>query len=153
MRNRSSQHSSLFLLELIAAIFFFCLASAICIRFFVKSHSLTQDARNLDMAVNQTSNFAELFRSEDDFSALLEEQYEKGSFSHDKTNFIFYYNKDFTFCQKDNAAFTLTIHMESREEICTAEFTVFNIDKKEQIYSLETEKFIAKGGLSNEKEE
>lgn len=153
MRNQSSRHSSLFLLELIAAIFFFCLASAICIRFFVKSHSLAQDTRNLDMAVNQTSNFAELFRSEEDFLSLLEAQYEEGSLSHDESDFILYYDKDFTFCQKDNAAFTLTIHMEKREEICTAEFSFFNVDKKEQIYSLETEKFIAKGGLSDEKEE
>ncbi len=46
-RNRA-QSSSLFLLELILAILFFSLASAVCVQFFVKSHLLSRDARNLN---------------------------------------------------------------------------------------------------------
>ena len=51
-RNRAKS-SSLFLLELVLAILFFSLASAVCVQFFVKSHILSRDAQRLNHAVSE----------------------------------------------------------------------------------------------------
>lgn len=49
-------------MELIIAILFFSLASAVCLRMFAKSHQLSTDASAGNQAVNQTVNVAELIR-------------------------------------------------------------------------------------------
>ncbi len=149
MSRQSSRHSSLFLLELIAAIFFFCLASAVCIRFFVKSHTLSQDAHNLDMAVNQTSLFAELFRNEDDFIKLAREQCPDGTFSDDLSTFTLYYDRNWTPCSKKHAVFSLVIHIKNNESSSTATLTVIKQDTDDEIYSLHVEKYTG-GGINNE---
>ena len=51
--------SSLFLLELILAVLFFSVASALCIQIFTKAHLMSQDARDLNFAVNEVSSMAE----------------------------------------------------------------------------------------------
>ena len=49
---RHNNTSSLFLLELILAVLFFSVASALCIQIFTKAHLMSQDARDLNFAVN-----------------------------------------------------------------------------------------------------
>lgn len=139
MNKNTSRHSSLFLLELIAAIFFFCLAGAVCIRFFVKSHTLSQDTRNLDMAVNQASSVAELFQAEDDFSAALLKYYPDVEISGDNTIFTIYYDENFS----------LTVTLKEKEEFILASIQVLQRSDNKEIYTLQTEKYISgKGGLS-----
>ena len=53
--------STLFLLELIIAIFFFSVASTVCIQLFAKSHLLSKQTINENHAVTQTQNLAESF--------------------------------------------------------------------------------------------
>lgn len=50
--------SSLFLLELILAVLFFSVASALCIQIFTKAHLMSQDARDLNFAV-KSQQYAE----------------------------------------------------------------------------------------------
>ena len=61
-RNRAKS-SSLFLLELILAILFFSIASAVCVQFFVKSHLLSQESRELQVSANEVSSIAELMNA------------------------------------------------------------------------------------------
>ena len=63
MRIRPSRRSSLFLLELLFAILFFILASTICVRLFVKSHTIETEASDLNHAVNCASSVAELLQA------------------------------------------------------------------------------------------
>ena len=56
---RHNNTSSLFLLELILAVLFFSVASALCIQIFIKAHLMSQDARDLNFAVNEVSSMAE----------------------------------------------------------------------------------------------
>lgn len=56
---RHNNTSSLFLLELILAVLFFSVASALCIQIFTKAHLMSQDARDLNFAVNEVSSMAE----------------------------------------------------------------------------------------------
>ena len=49
-RKPTANPSSLFLLELIFAILFFSVASAVCVQVFVKSHTLSTQAHDLTQA-------------------------------------------------------------------------------------------------------
>ena len=51
MKRTSNSRSSLFLIELIIAILFFSLVSAVCLRAFARSHILTENARDLNAAL------------------------------------------------------------------------------------------------------
>lgn len=150
MNKQSSRRSSLFLLELIAAILFFCLASAVCVRFFVKSHTLSQETRNLDMAVNQASTFAELFRSDADLFSILSEQCPDGILSANGDIFTLYYDEEWTPCAEETAAFSLTIEQKVSEDITAGYFVVADLQRKSEIYTLETEKYTGGEALSDE---
>lgn len=69
-RKYTSHSSSLFLIELILAIMFFSIASAVCVQLFVKSHSLSKEAELLAISVNECSDAAEILRSADSFSEI-----------------------------------------------------------------------------------
>ena len=48
----------MFLMEIMIAILFFSLVSAICLRIFTASRQMGQDTNDLNMAVNQSENIA-----------------------------------------------------------------------------------------------
>lgn len=148
MNRKTARHSSLFLLELVAAIFFFCLASAVCVRFFVKSHTVSQDTHNLDMAVSQASSAAEIFRNQSDVIPFLEKQFPTGTVSDDGTVFTLYYDENWAPSASDNAFYALGLVLDTKEEFCTAVITVFDIHTEgdeSEIYSLDTGKYIGEG--------
>lgn len=68
----ASHKSSLFLLELILAILFFSIASAVCVQLFVKAHLLSRDAQNLSIAVNECADAAEIIYSSDTPEEMLD---------------------------------------------------------------------------------
>lgn len=59
----SHSKTSLFLMELIIAILFFALSSAVCIRLFVKSHDISNHARSLTSSAMWCENVVEIFRA------------------------------------------------------------------------------------------
>ena len=61
---RHNNISSLFLLELILAVLFFSVASALCIQIFTKAHLMSQDARDLNFAVNEVPCSSSFFTTE-----------------------------------------------------------------------------------------
>ena len=62
MNHSPNSHSRMFLMELIIAILFFSLAGAICLRMFAVSRKMSDDTTALNMAMNQASNVAVLYR-------------------------------------------------------------------------------------------
>ena len=63
MNRSSNSKSSLFLMEMMIAILFFSLASAVCLRMFTKSSQMSKDTTNLNRAVGQAGNAAELLKA------------------------------------------------------------------------------------------
>ncbi|RKM55898.1 hypothetical protein D6853_10150 [Butyrivibrio sp. X503] len=61
MNSKNNARSSLFLMELIIAVFFFSLAAAVCIRLFVSAHLTAQKTTNLSHATVWSQNFSEAF--------------------------------------------------------------------------------------------
>ena len=83
VRKSRARSSSLFLMELILAIFFFSAASAVCVQFFVKSHLLSRDSNALNHAVNICAGVAETVSAAEsiqDAAGLLKELFPDSAF-------------------------------------------------------------------------
>lgn len=66
MANRvraTSSRSGLFLIELIAAIGLFALASAVCVQLFAQAHLISEESRNLSQAMLRAQSAAECFKA------------------------------------------------------------------------------------------
>lgn len=128
VRKSRPRSSSLFLIELILAILFFSVASAVCVQLFVKSHLLSTDSNALNHAVNECANVAEIIASAsgtDDALDKLEAVYPEVSHaestpdsqggSFDTTVFVFY-DDEFATCKKEEGAkYFLAIQLTEKE--------------------------------------
>lgn len=134
--------SSLFLMELIIALLFFSLASTVCIRLFVKSHTLNQDTTNLSYAVTQSQNLAEAFLGlEGDMHKLQELFY--GSVLDDSGRLLTIYED--TYCSTLYLTESDVDTSASMEGIISADISVYygNTANGEPIYSLHIDHHIA----------
>lgn len=107
MKKQTSNRSGLLLMEIIIAILFFSVISAICLQLFVKSHMISRDTEELDSAVNQAVSAADIIRGTEDAGTVLREYYPhmkaEGSTLH------IYYDKEFQPCTEADAAYYLEI--------------------------------------------
>lgn len=145
---KQTNRSGLFLLELVIAILFFSLAAAICVRLFVKSQMISQDAQELNRALALTTAAAEVFRSDMDMELYLEESelsYQKDS---DGSSFFVYYNEDWSNCEAEEAIYCLAIAITEDSDgsagalSSCASFGVYEMDGYSEIYSVEAERYI-----------
>lgn len=136
-RNRA-QSSSLFLLELILAILFFSLASAVCVQFFVKSHLLSRDARNLNYAVNECSGIAEIVNASDgtaDALAFIQQLYENAK-TDGPSSIRVYYSDEFTPCSPADSSYSLLTALTEEDEMLTADISMTETASGSPIYQL-----------------
>ncbi len=136
-RNRA-QSSSLFLLELILAILFFSLASAVCVQFFVKSHLLSRDARNLNYAVNECSGIAEIVNASDgaeDALAFIGQLYESAK-TDDASSICVYYSDEFTPCSPVDSSYSLLAVLSEENGMLTADISMAETASGSPIYRL-----------------
>lgn len=119
---RHNNTSSLFLLELILAVLFFSVASALCIQIFTKAHLMSQDARDLNFAVNEVSSMAE--------------QMSDGTLQDAAA----YYDSSYTSCEKADAVYVLTVHYEPEDTLLKAHISMDTIDDNRNIYTLDVTK-------------
>ena len=109
-RKPTANPSSLFLLELIFAILFFSVASAVCVQVFVKSHTLSTEARDLTRASRRTEDAAELITastSPDDMKHLLEDTYRDAATISSQA-FTIFFDSDFVPCSQETATWQLS---------------------------------------------
>lgn len=140
MNKHQTRRSSLFLLELIIAIFFFILAAAICVRLFVKSHILEKDSTYLNHAVNAATSVAEIFRNQEDVYPFLHEQFPYGELTAD--SYRFFYDKDWNLCDSSNAEFVVRLHTEESDTFLLGTVDVTNHENS--LYQLQLKKYIKK---------
>ncbi len=119
---RHNNTSSLFLLELILAVLFFSVASALCIQIFTKAHLMSQDARDLNFAVNEVSSMAE--------------QMSDGTLQDAAA----YYNSSYASCEKADAVYVLTVHYEPEDTLLKAHISMDTIADNRNIYTLDVTK-------------
>lgn len=119
---RHNNTSSLFLLELILAVLFFSVASALCIQIFIKAHLMSQDARDLNFAVNEVSSMAEQMPDDSLQDAAA------------------YYDSSYASCEKADAVYVLTVHYEPEDTLLKAHISMDTIDDNRNIYTLDVTK-------------
>lgn len=129
--------SGIFLIELILAIFFFSLASAVCVQIFVKSHLLSRDAQQLNFAVGECSSVAEYIIATDAISFET-----------------LYYDAEFQSCGQAEATYKLSVTFTDLSETLSpdvdtfstyeAQITFAQIGSDTSVYSLNVTHHIAK---------
>lgn len=115
MNRRSNNHSGLFLLEIMIAILFFAMVSAVCLRSFAKAHTLSQEASDINQAISHMENVAELLKSADSSVLgdsektvqLLNTEYALAE--ADENQYTLYFDKGWTNCPKDDARYSIEI--------------------------------------------
>lgn len=117
MRYKTNTRSSLFLMELIIAILFFSLASAVCLRMFTKSHQLSTEAATQNHAVNQTGNVTELMRYDLTHEThMLADEYPDAKITDTFGESYIYYDGNWKPCEKANTVYTLAIRETTSSE-------------------------------------
>lgn len=150
-RNRAKS-SSLFLLELILAILFFSLASAVCVQFFVKSHILSRDARRLNHAVNECSGIAEIINTSDGTEdaievitgiypdAFLTDAAENGDVP--SVSALIYYDEEFVPCPETDGTYVLEAVFWEQGRMLTAGMTIGERNEDAPIYELTVKHYL-----------
>ena len=119
---RHNNTSSLFLLELILAVLFFSVASALCIQIFTKAHLMSQDARDLNFAVNEVSSMAEQMPDDSLQDAAA------------------YYDSSYASCEKADAVYVLTVHYEPEDTLLKAHISMDTVAANRNIDTLDVTK-------------
>ena len=130
--------STLFLLELIIAIFFFSVASTVCIQLFAKSHLLSKQTINENHAVTQTQNLAESFLGSDGNFLEMKKNFPNAEYSDN--SLALFFDKDWNLCKKETAHFVATLdYTLTDNNLCTADISVstYNSDTTKVLYSIE----------------
>lgn len=138
-RRTRAQTSGLFLLELILAILFFSIASAVCVQIFVRSRLMSDEAQALSHAVSECSGCAEVVSSAggvEDALTRLQELYPKGSY--DAQSGQIYYDEENSPCEKENAVSVLTIQISQDAQMLAAEIRMDDLGEaaEDPIYEL-----------------
>lgn len=88
MKKVSYTHSrsGIFLMEIIIAILFFSIVSAICLNIFVHTHNLSKSTSELNFAVREAANAAEIVKSTDTFEDATQRLEEAGGYTRSNNN-------------------------------------------------------------------
>ena len=157
MRKSRARASSLSLMELILAILFFSVASAVCVEFFVKAHLMSRDSERLTHAVNECSGAAEILCTADSLTEgieLLGMQYPDGDYpefpeaASDFEAFV-YYDDSYLPCEQDLAAYVMAFHLTQEGQMTQIVIEMFcgnreALNQDEPVYRLETGRHIAR---------
>ncbi len=141
IRRNRAQSSSLFLMELILAILFFSITSAVCVQFFVKSHLLSKESKTLSQAVSECSGIAEITSvsdSADAAAALLRDRYPDSDTGQAAGSpAVIYYDGSFSPCEEGDAVYTLEAVLAEEDGMLSARMKVTGPDDS-LIYELST---------------
>ncbi len=88
MKKASYTHSrsGIFLMEIIIAILFFSIVSAICLNIFVHTHNLSKSTAELNFAVREAANAAEIVKSADTFEDATQRLEAAGGYTRTNNN-------------------------------------------------------------------
>ena len=109
MNTRTTSKSALFLMELILAIFFFSLASAVCIQLFAKAHLLGEDTTNKNHGIMWAQNIAEAYLGNDgDMNATVDTLQ---GIANGPDSFSLYFDQTWHSCTADQSAYTASVQV------------------------------------------
>lgn len=134
---RVSSRSSLLLIEIIIAILIFSVASAICLQLFAKSHTLSKQTEELDIAVREAVSVSALLTDGDAPEENLARFYPYADITSDSS--VIYYDAAFQPCERQQSYFQMNILPSSRQDRIRAyTITVCKDSNRTTIYRMET---------------
>lgn len=136
-------------MELILSILFFALTAAVCLQLFAKAHVLSQDTINLNHAVTQAENFADIFLSGDgslkQFPGCFIEQLTPDSCSYDDSQvlsaFTLFYDEDWNPSGLSGHTYQVTIAYTEDDQPSMRQ-AVVTISDTDVIYTIPLQKYI-----------
>lgn len=138
IRKPKASSSSLFLMELILSILIFALASAVCVSFFVRSHTLSVQAQEMNRAVQSVDQAAELIRgstSTEDLEQQLQQAYpnivSSGSLDAELTYTV----------TEDSTGSTLTIVLKQDGRLVDAGISCRNAESTSAVFETEIQRY------------
>lgn len=149
---KAKSRTTLFLMEMIIAVFFFAVTSAICTQVFAKAHLVSTRTGELNQAILRAESIAEAFRSVDgDFNnlcrlfpeadAIPSDQLVSGARSSTESGYLeFFYDADWNPCDKETADYKLMVNLTDEDDIRTAQISVIQQVSDETIYSMDVHK-------------
>lgn len=143
MSARAGSKSSLFLMELIIAILFFSIASAVCIRLFASAHLESQQSAQLNRAVFCAQSAADALSAANGDSEQLTELI--GATETSDGEFSARYDADCKpLATEADAAYALTIATSGGEGgVITADISVFGVEAPDEpLFTLQTKHYI-----------
>lgn len=120
MNRTSNNRSGLFLLEIMIAILFFAMVSAVCLRSFARAHTLSQEASDMNQAMSHMENVAELLKSAD--SSVLDDTEQTIKLLNteydlvlmNQKQYMLYFNRDWENCSIDDASYVISIEHDTK---------------------------------------
>lgn len=133
MYAKTTSKSALFLMELILAIFFFSLASAVCIQLFVKAHLIGASTTNKNHSILWAQNIAEVYTGTGaDFNATVSAL---NATPVSDRSFCLYFDSDWNPASPESAAFIASVTTQSIDNMSTAKITLTDASN-DTIYQL-----------------
>ncbi len=128
MNKRNASQSSLFLIELIFVIFFFSLASMLCVQVFVKAHLISKEAKEESLGSTLVSSVAEAVSDTDTSGTetVFEELFPEAV----KTNngWQIAYDENGTAISSEDASYCLTVTKETHDYLNQYSLILKNAD-------------------------
>ena len=145
--------SSLFLMEMIIAILFFSLASAVCIQLFAKSHLLNGRTVNQNHAVVQAQNLAESYLALEGDLEQIAPLFEQAILDGANSTLTLSFDSEWNPVTVENATFQATLMGSPVNDagLITADIAVYKIDEPESaLYALQVSHHIPERRSSHE---
>lgn len=145
MFKQQSSKYSLFLMELIIVIFFFTIASAVCVQLYAEAHILSTSTRDLNISITKVEGAAEVIKSSPvNPDAALLSAFNKSILSEQTLKVG--YNKDWESCALNEALYIMSIAWRQKDQMLYATIRMEkgqnDADSTEAVYRLDVVKHI-----------
>ena len=132
--------SGLFLMELIIAICFFAISSAICVQLFAAAHTLSQRSKGIQMAVVNAQSVAEGFRV---FGSDMETLASFWNTSPIGDSFVAWFNEDWKNVGHSER-FSMTVHADKSVVPARLSIVVTDTVLKSELYSVSVSRYLGR---------
>lgn len=135
----SKSRTALFLMELIIAILFFSIASAVCMQLFAKAHLTSVKTQELNKAVALAQSYAETFKGTDGSMESLNAIFPEAETAGDCAKI--YYDNDFNASDAENAAYLGDITITSKDAVSNITIVFTKLSDNSEVYRLTAAKY------------
>ena len=136
MREHNRNGSKLFLTELMIAIFFFSIITAVCVQLFADAHVMSKKSEELTQSVNIASNVAEYYMVWDGEQDSWDEVFPAGKW--EQSSWSIAYDDQWQPCSEGDS-YLAEMKLEKSGRLQTA-FIVVKDNQGNELYSLEVKR-------------